>query len=184
MIYFIADTHFNHENIIKYCSRPFKNKEEMNERLIKEWNQVISDDDIVYHLGDLILGERTEWENILSKLNGKKYIIRGNHDNAKTSEYEKYGFDVLVDVPIELEEYKLILSHVPLPDEMIKEGYVNVHGHIHKKKLNDVNERIGVPEYPSELYSEDKHICVSVDVTEFKPVSINKVLEIYMNKKQ
>lgn len=178
MIYFIADTHFNHENIIKYCNRPFRDKEEMNEVLIEKWNKVITDEDTVYHLGDLILGEKVEWNKILSRLKGKKYLIRGNHDNATKSEYEKYGITVLINAPIELEEYKLILSHVPIPDKMIKDGYINVHGHIHNKKLNDVNEKIGQPEYPCELYSEDKHICVSVDVIDFKPISINEILKI------
>lgn len=56
MIYFIADTHFYHENIIKYCNRPFKNSKQMNEYIVNKWNSVVTKDDIVYHLGDVGFG--------------------------------------------------------------------------------------------------------------------------------
>lgn len=63
MICFIADTHFNHENIIKYCDRPFSNTKEMNEYIIQKWNSVAKEDDVVYHLGDVGFGT-TEMLNL------------------------------------------------------------------------------------------------------------------------
>lgn len=74
-IYLIADTHFNHTNIIKYCDRPFNNVKEMNETIINNWNKVIGKDDIVYHLGDLGLGSFDELKGIFDRLNGKKYLV-------------------------------------------------------------------------------------------------------------
>ena len=71
--------------------------------------------------------------------------------------------------PIILDEYKIMLSHVPLPDAKIKEGYINLHGHIHNKKISD--------DYPKN-YTENKHVNLSVDVTNYKPVSLDKINKI------
>lgn len=170
MIYFISDTHFNHENIIKYCNRPFNNVEEMNEAIIAKWNEVIKEDDEVYHLGDFALGRKENIAKITSKLNGVKYIIRGNHDRWSAKTYEELGFKVLRNPPIRIDSHKIILSHIPIPDKQMPEGYINVHGHIHNKKLYECIEK-----YEPSLYSIDKHINISCDITEFKPVSIEKI---------
>lgn len=80
MIYFIADTHFNHENIIKYRNRPFKNSQEMNEYIIKKWNSIVKENDIVYHLGVVGFGTTEMLKDIVGRLNGIKILLRGNHD--------------------------------------------------------------------------------------------------------
>lgn len=80
MNYFIADTHFNHENIIKYCNRPFKDSKEMNEYIVNKWNSIVRKDDIVYHLGDVGFGSTDELKELVGRLNGTKILIRGNHD--------------------------------------------------------------------------------------------------------
>ena len=79
-VYFTSDTHFNHANIIRYCQRPFKDVTDMNEAMIANWNRTVGDDDIVFHLGDFCLGGAAEWTQILDRLNGKIYLILGNHD--------------------------------------------------------------------------------------------------------
>lgn len=170
MIYFISDTHFNHENIIKYCNRPFKNFKEMNERIIKNWNDIINENDIIYHLGDLALGRKELIFDITKRLKGKKSLIRGNHDKWSVNTYEELGFEVLKNSPIKLEIEKLLLSHIPVPDKLIQNGFVNIHGHIHNKFLYDCVEK-----YDSSLYSIDKHINVSCDVTDFKPVNFQQI---------
>ena len=171
MIYFISDTHFNHKNIIKYCNRPFDSVEEMNNIIIKNWNKVILPNDIIYHLGDFALGNKELSLSIIHKLNGNKFLIRGNHDKWKVSDYENYGFTVLKNAPIRLDDYKLILSHIPLPDKQIPNEYINLHGHIHNKNLYDCYEK-----YDPCNYSLEKHINLSCDVTDFKPVSIYQIL--------
>ena len=170
-IFIISDTHFNHENIIKYCNRPYKNIKEVNETIISNWNTVVKKNDIVYHLGDFFLGSKYDLNNIISKLNGTIYLIRGNHDRLTVKSYEDNGIKVLKNAPIILEEYKVILSHKPLPDSMIKEGYINIHAHIHQKKLEDI--------YDSELFCKDKHINVSSDVLDFKPILLYDLLRVY-----
>ncbi|MBC8421888.1 MAG: metallophosphoesterase family protein [Pelagibacteraceae bacterium] len=82
MIYCTADTHFGHGNIIKFCNRPFGSVEEMNETLINNWNSTVNPDDEVYHLGDFGWKDNKLNLEILRRLNGTKYLLRGNHDKT------------------------------------------------------------------------------------------------------
>lgn len=79
-VYFTSDTHFGHENIIRYCGRPFRNAEEMNAELIRHWRETVPEDGIVFHLGDFAHGGSRLWNDILHALTGHKYLILGNHD--------------------------------------------------------------------------------------------------------
>lgn len=167
MIYFISDTHFNHSNIIEYCNRPFNDIKEMNDTLINNWNSIVKKDDIVYHLEDFALADEEKLKELYSKLNGTIILIRGNHDGKSAKYYEEIGFKGLTNAPIKLDEYKLILSHTPVPDTKIPKGYINIH--IHNKKLIDG--------YPTKIYSTDKHINVSVDAINFKPINIGEIIK-------
>lgn len=91
-VFFTSDTHFNHANIIDFCKRPFGSVEEMNEALIANWNRVVSKDDIIFHLGDFCFGGSEVWNSILDRLNGKIYLILGNHDiqNFRPSYFERF----------------------------------------------------------------------------------------------
>src|ERR1035437_4215616 len=79
MIYFTSDLHLWHSNIIRFCNRPFSSVEAMNEMLIKNWNDVVKEDDVVYCLGDISLAVRPV-EAMTCRLMGKKYLVPGNHD--------------------------------------------------------------------------------------------------------
>jgi calcineurin-like phosphoesterase family protein len=81
-LFFTSDHHFGHNNIIKYCNRPFENVDEMNAALIKRWNEKIPPDGDVYHLGDFALCHPEKLEEILDQLNGRIHLIIGNHDAA------------------------------------------------------------------------------------------------------
>lgn len=82
-IFFTADTHFGHKNVIQHCNRPFKDVEDMNNTFVKNWNSVITDDDTVYHLGDLSFYNMTKTVEILESLNGNIILIRSNHDKDR-----------------------------------------------------------------------------------------------------
>ena len=181
-IYFISDTHFNQRNIIKYFNRPFKDIEEMNNVLIENWNKTITDYDIVFHLGDVALTNESEMKEIIPKLKGKKILIRGNHDKKSKEFFRSVGFEIIPDNPLKLDKEKLILSHKPLADTEIPEGYINVHGHIHNNPLHKINPTTNEMEYPEELYSEKLHINVSVDVINFKPISLEEMRDLYETK--
>jgi calcineurin-like phosphoesterase family protein len=76
--FFTSDTHFDHKNIIEYSNRPFSSVGEMNEKLIQNWNEVVSKDDVIYHLGDFAF---TNPSKFLTRLNGKIFTINGSHDD-------------------------------------------------------------------------------------------------------
>ena len=88
--FFIADTHFRHKNIIRYCSRPFSSIQEMDEIIIQKWNNKIKSNDIVYHCGDFMFGQQKDILSMTQKLNGKITLIEGNHD--KIGLPNNYGF--------------------------------------------------------------------------------------------
>lgn len=79
-IWFTSDLHFNHANIIKFCNRPWKTTEEMDEALISNWNSVVKPNDLIFDLGDFAFADRDKWIKLLEQLNGKHYLILGNHD--------------------------------------------------------------------------------------------------------
>ena len=78
--FFTSDTHFGHANIIRLCNRPFKDVEEMNEKLVENWNRVVPEDGTVFHLGDFAFGGSGLWNSVIPRLNGQIYLIIGNHD--------------------------------------------------------------------------------------------------------
>jgi len=131
--WFISDTHFFHQNIIKYCDRPFKSVEEMNEKLIDNWNSVVKRGDLVYHLGDVVMGDfsHSHFAHIWSRLNGRKRLIVGNHDDVKY--LSAGGFFEKVMLWRAWDDKNLLFSHVPIHEESIHRGRVNIHGHTHNK---------------------------------------------------
>ena len=113
-VFFTSDTHFNHTNIIRFCNRPFKDVAHMNETIIANWNSVVGPDDIIFHLGDFCLGGSAEWINVLNRLNGKIYLIAGNHDIKNLRQnYTKYFEQITMQMHIEVDKQKIYLNHCP-----------------------------------------------------------------------
>lgn len=112
--FFTSDTHFGHANIIKLCNRPFKDVEEMNEKLIENWNKVVSEDGTVFHLGDFAFGGSGLWNSVIPRLNGQIYLIIGNHDrkNLRQGYMGKFA-DVLPQMQIQIEKRSIYLNHYP-----------------------------------------------------------------------
>ncbi len=127
-IFLISDTHFGHENIIKYCARPFADAQEMDEVLIARWNAVVRPQDHVYHLGDVAM-RRDAMDRVMPRLVGHLRLVRGNHDIFKTKDYLKY-FDEIYGVRV-LDNW--LMSHIPVHPENLGRFRGNLHGHIHEK---------------------------------------------------
>jgi len=158
-IYLVADTHFNHERVIESSARPFNNVKEMNESIIKNWNNTVNKNDIVYHLGDFGFGSLDELKQIFDKLNGEKYLIMGNHDlRYGKNFFLKLGFvQVYKKGMLRLDKY--LLTHYPR--ELEEQDAFNYYGHIHNQ-----------PE--EEIYIDGKHKCISLERTNYKPIRISK----------
>lgn len=134
MNYITADLHFWHKNTLVYYpeKRPFKNIEEMNESLISEWNENVSDGDTIYFLGDFSFKGFQATEEMLKRLNGKKIMIIGNHDKKLRHLYEKYFDEVHDYLEFDYNGTKLCMMHFPLACwNCAARGSVMLHGHTH-----------------------------------------------------
>lgn len=155
--FFTADQHFGHANVIKYDDRPFDNVNEMDREMISRWNKAVKKNDVVWLLGDLCLSTNSQYINTLvKKLNGRKYLVMGNHDAKSVRFYYEAGFERVYDHPVLLLDY-FILSHEPV---FLPEGspFFNIHGHVHNHEL-----------YPTE---SDRSCCISCCRWNYEPVRL------------
>ena len=170
--FYISDPHFGHEAIISFCNRPFTSVEEMDEELIKRWNNKVSNNDTVYILGDLIYKSDKPPEYYLDKLNGKKILIKGNHDGTwlKKVDVKKY-FDGIYDyLEISDEGRWIVLSHYPFLEHNGKHrGSYHLHGHIHNIESEALR-------YSNK---EPKIFNVSADMIRFEPMTLDELIGWY-----
>lgn len=186
MIYLTSDHHFGHARIIELCNRPFSSVEEMNEEMIRRWNEVVIDDDTVYHLGDLSMGQADENITMTARLNGRKFLLPGNHDKLfshRSQEFQARWRPFYEDAGwrITMEQWDLrgyTLCHFPRistdptderhddryldlrPDD---DGTILIHGHTHSHAATS-------PARPRQYH-------VGVDAHDFYPVPITTIDE-------
>lgn len=129
--FFISDTHFGDKNIIKFEDRPFNSVDEMDDKMIENWNSVVSDEDVVYVVGDFI--SNIDKFDILNNLNGTIKLIIGNHDKKFISKYEEYKNVEIINYSIILDEF-WIVSHKPIYMNTHM-PYVNIFGHVHTNPI-------------------------------------------------
>ena len=138
-LFFTSDTHFWHSNIIKYCNRPFMDIEEMNEEIIKRWNDKIGKDDLVFHLGDFAFCGSSQYKTLLERLNGKIILILGNHDwrNIKEGYMSKFN-GIYQQLRIKVDDQRIYLNHFPfLCYEGSWRGVWQLFGHVHSGPYNN-----------------------------------------------
>lgn len=158
--YFIADPHYGDERIRRYENRPFQNAREMDLEMINNWNGVVTDLDHVYVLGDFgAVGYEAE---LLSKLNGHKFLVKGNHDIRSNGEYRRAGFEEVYDHPIIIDGF-WILSHDALYVSS-NMPYANIFGHVHNSPI--------IKDYSKQ------HFCVSVERIDYTPISFESIKKI------
>lgn len=129
-VWLISDQHFNHNNIIDFSERPFIDKEDMENHLIYNHNQKVKKEDIVIFAGDFGFCNITKGKQILSRLNGYKILVVGNHD-VHRGKFKDFGYnEVYITLPIVYNNTQMIITHFPFP--LKDKNFINVHGHIHK----------------------------------------------------
>lgn len=181
-IWFSSDTHYWHKNVISYCNRPFDSVQEMNEYLIAEHNKLVQPEDTWYFLGDFAFCSKKWASEIVSRLNGKKMAIKGNHDPNLT----KIGFDLCVPEMVTcIQGHVVRLCHYPrAPEDRSTntydlryldrrppkvEGEFLLHGHSHSIK---------------EVKLGDWSLDVGVDGNNYKPYSEYEIAHIIFKYKQ
>lgn len=174
MIFFTADTHFYHAGIISLCRRPFATVKNMNNVLIRNWNSYVTDRDEVYVLGDFLFGGNAKDANYtLRRMKGKKYLIRGNHDDTylKDSEFDHSLFEWVKDFFIlRHDNCDFVLFHYPILEwPGFYSGACHLYGHIHNAPLLRPDEK-----HFSALKGH-RSVNVGVDVHDFFPVNIKDV---------
>ena len=144
--FFISDTHFWHKNVISFERRPYETVEEMNEKMIENWNNTVSDDDVVYHLGDFGIGNIDKSIEILKRLNGKILLIKGNHDHTKNIKKMTPYLDEYLNAGhyLKSHKYQFYLSHFPMQIGN-RPRIFNLHGHIHSHPSTELTQfNVGV----------------------------------------
>lgn len=172
-VFLVSDTHFGHAGVCRFtrndgCTplRPWDDATEMDEAMVKAWNERVRPNDKVYHLGDVVINRKAL--PILDRLNGDKVLIRGNHDIFKDEDYTPYFRS--------LRAYHvmngMILSHIPIHEESLGRFGVNIHGHTHANRVMKLDT------YLSKPIVDTRYHCVCVEQTpDFAPILFEDVIK-------
>jgi len=169
MIYFTSDLHFGHSNIIKLCNRPFASVDEMDAALTRNWNATVKRNDEVYILGDFTMKPAAEAHKYLAPLNGRKYLVRGNHDRFlnRLEEFESDFVWVKDYHVLKRDGQAFVLFHYPILEWAgFFRGAIHLHGHVHNRETS--NSRLAA--------GSGFAFNVGVDCNDFRPISIEDIL--------
>lgn len=170
MIYYTADLHLGHANVIRHCSRPFQNADEMDAVLIKKWNAKVHRDDTVYIVGDFLFRAKKPAEEYLAGLIGKKHLIIGNHDKTWMNKVDLSQWFESVSPMLFITDagIPVTLCHYPMMSwpGISKGGYM-VYGHIHNNTDAD---------YWPLIASREQMLNAGVEINGFTPVSLAEMI--------
>ena len=176
-IFLTSDTHFGHVNICNFTNydgspvRPWDSVEEMDEEMVKRWNETVGPKDKVYHLGDVVINRKSL--QILDRLNGDKVLIKGNHDIFPLKDYVKYFRDIRAYHVMN----GMILSHIPISKDSIARFGTNIHGHTHGNRVMIEKFTHGWAEDTIEMVPDPAYFCVCVEQTDYRPILFDDVLQ-------
>jgi calcineurin-like phosphoesterase family protein len=175
MNWVVADPHFGHAGVCKFLApngvdklRPWDNPDEMDEFLVKAWNDVVGPKDRVNLLGDVVINRRCL--PTLGRLNGRIRLVKGNHDIFKLSDYLPYVDDICA--------YHVtagvIMSHIPIHTESLGRFKVNIHGHLHAHRV--MREHWDDQQVIPLIVPDLRYVCVSVEQTDWRPITLEEAI--------
>ena len=178
-VFLVSDTHFGHAGVCRFTHedtgvkiRPWTDPDEMDEDMVRMWNETVRPNDKVYHLGDVVINRKAL--KVLHRLNGDKVLIRGNHDIFKDEDYRQHFREIRAYHVMN----GMILSHIPVHPESLGRFGVNIHGHLHTrrvKKIVGVDVKTGEFKYGTE--NDPRYHCVCVEQTDFRPILFEDVVK-------
>lgn len=198
-VFLTADPHWGHEGVCRFMRndgvtklRPWDNAAEMNEAMIKNWNETVRPNDKVYVLGDVAMNKNA-FHAVMPRLNGDKVLIKGNHDILKLEEYvprrkesksvqEQEQFDIEYENKRnvyfrDIRAYHVmngcILSHIPIHPESLARFGCNIHGHLHANEVMVMEET----RYGDRKVPDPRYLCVSVEHTNYTPILFEDALK-------
>ncbi len=170
-VFLTADPHFGHQGVCRFTRddgsklRPWDDADTMDEDMVLRWNETVSPEDKVYMLGDIVINRKAL--KILSRLNGDKVLIKGNHDIFKLEDYAPYFRDIRAYHVMN----GMILSHIPIHEESLSRFSKNIHGHLHYRNVMRVKHLGATPKI------DPRYFCVSVEHTDYRPILFEEVLK-------
>ena len=184
MIFFKSDLHLGHTNAIRHNSRPFSSLEEMNEGIIERFNAKVKPNHSVYILGDVFWGTGLEANVVLRRLNGKKFLVKGNHDVKflNAPEFDQSIFEWVQDIAyVKYKKKMFVLCHYPMFEWLgYYRGYIHLYGHLHNRYVR------GEEKYNKSRLAllDGNAINVGVDVNDYTPVLADEIIERVMQSSE
>lgn len=165
-VFLVSDTHFGHAGVCRFTRddgftklRPWDDPAEMDEAMVKAWNETVKPTDKVYHLGDVVINRKAL--SIMHRLNGDKVLIKGNHDIFKLSDYTPHFRDIRAYHVMN----NMILSHIPIHSDGLYRFKANIHGHLHANRVMRDGE------------IDPRYFNVSVEQIDFRPMLFEDVVK-------
>lgn len=163
-IWIWSDLHFGHKNIIRFSDRPFETTEQMDEILVKNFNELVKPNDISIWVGDVSFKQETESRKLIRRLNGYKILIIGNHDIYKKQRVMNLAFDEYhVVYNLSVNDTVLALTHYPMDN--LPDGWFNVHGHVHRNG------------HHADEVSMPTHLNVNCEFLNYKPINMATLIQ-------
>ena len=168
-IWLIADLHLSHKGIVQWLredgskERPWDTIEEMNEALIENYNSVVRPKDKVYILGDVVINRSAL--PLIARLQGRKILVKGNHDTMRLDEYAQYFEDIRGNAVID----NHILTHIPIHPCSVGRWDANIHGHLHHNKV--MMTKPGYQWFQVKDIPDPRYFCVSAEQANYTPIA-------------